>query len=283
MDYILLALASFLFSIQFLFNKRFQEIEGDSVSSSLKYSVYSSVVGLILALAMNGFKMAVTPFSFFVALMFSVSCIICNYATIMSFATVNLGLYSVFSMLGGMMLPFIYGVAFNNEPITVTKVICCIMIAALMFFNVSDLKSKNKKAIIYYMLVFTFNGLVAVFSAVHQNGIGKNVDNKSFLAMTRIITIVICGVWYVIKNKRFCIVKGKALAYAGSSSILNTVAQLFLLIALATLPASVQYPMLTGGTMIFSALISLVRNENFTLKNGIVVFLSFIATVVIAL
>lgn len=37
---------------------------------------------------------------------------------------VNLSIYSFFTMLGGMMLPFFAGIAFYNESMTVAKAIC---------------------------------------------------------------------------------------------------------------------------------------------------------------
>ena len=54
-----------------------------------------------------------------------------------------------------------------------------------------------------------------------------------------------------------------------------------LLIALLHLPASVQYPLVTGGTMLFAFVIGLIRRDRVTLRNILGTVLAVASTVII--
>ena len=56
---------------------------------------------------------------------------------------------------------------------------------------------------------------------------------------------------------------------------------LLLLIALESLPASVQYPLVTGTTMAFSAFFGLCRKEKLTKRMALSVGLALVASVVV--
>ena len=56
-----------------------------------------------------------------------------------------------------------------------------------------------------------------------------------------------------------------------------------LLIALLHLPASVQYPVVTGGVIIMSTLIDIIRREKITQKELLAAGIAFVATVLMAM
>ena len=58
---------------------------------------------------------------------------------------------------------------------------------------------------------------------------------------------------------------------------------LFVLIALKHIDASVQYPIITGGVMLISLLISLIRREKVTKKEAFASVVAFIASVILAM
>ena len=70
----------------------------------------------------------------------------------------------------------------------------------------------------------------------------------------------------------------KALIYSGLYSVLNSVGNLLLLIALLHLPASVQYPVITGGVIVVSTLIVIIRREIITKKELLAAGIAFVAT-----
>ena len=60
------------------------------------------------------------------------------------------------------------------------------------------------------------------------------------------------------KDKKLSLQK-KSIGFAVGFSVVNTVGNLLLLIALLHLPASIQYPIVTGGTIAFAVIIDKLR------------------------
>lgn len=281
MYYFLVIIAVVLFSLQFLFNQRFEESRGESLKSALEFSLYKSVVIVILMLIISGFKVQITPFSLLMSVVYAFSGIAMTVFSMKAFAVANLSVYSVFSMLGGMLLPFVLGVGFYNEELTVFKVICCALIVVSVLLNIKK-GSQNKKAIVYYMAVFILNGMAGVISKIHQSSDLPHSDSSGFMMLTSLVTVVICAAWMLIKYKKIPIIKGKEFLFASGYGVFNGIGNLFLLISLVHLPASVQYPLVTGGVMLFSTLISAIRKEKIEKKEYIAAVISFAASVLMA-
>lgn len=281
MYYFLVIIAVVLFSLQFLFNQRFEQSRGESLGSALEFSLYKSVVIVIIMLIISGFKVQITVFSFIMAVIYAFSGIAMTVFSMKAFSVANLSVYSVFSMLGGMLLPFVLGVGFYNEELTAFKVICCGLIAVSVLLNIKKGK-QDKKAIIYYMAVFILNGMAGVISKIHQSSAKPHSDSSGFMMLTSLVTVAICAVWLIIKHKKIPLIKGKELLFASGYGVFNGIGNLFLLMSLVHLPASVQYPLVTGGVMLFSTLISAVRKEKITVKEYIAAAVSFVASVLMA-
>ena len=282
-NYIFLILASFLFSMQFLFHKKFLEENGESMDTALKFTVWTSICSFLILLVQNKFHIAFSWFSFGISVAYVAVTVTSSYATVKSLSVVNLSLFSVCTMLGGMALPVLYGVLFKHEPFTGIKFICCVLMAVAMFLSVSDTKSQGKSAMLWYCLVFVLNGLDGVLATIHQNAGEINVDSRSFMCIKNILTMLTCVAWLLIRNKRLAKVSVRSVMTAGGYAALNSTGGLLMLTALLALPASVQYPIVTGGTMVFAALIGFFRKEPFTKKNAVALALSLLASVVIAL
>lgn len=121
----MLAAAAALFSSQFLFNQKYEEKCGSSLFSAILFTFYSGIGGFAVALAANGFRLEFSFFSLLLAAICAAVGILYTTASVKAFETVNLSAYSVFAMLGGMLLPTVYGMVFCSEEITAVKLICC--------------------------------------------------------------------------------------------------------------------------------------------------------------
>lgn len=272
--------SAFLFSLQFLFNDGYKSECGSSLASALKFSLYTSIVGLLFLLVINKFSFAFSPFSLVAALVYSVICVLFSYCSVKAFETANLSVYSVFSMIGGMVLPFVYGLTCGEE-FKLLRVAGCLFIVTAIIFS-ADRSGKNKGGFKYYIAVFILNGLVGVVSKFHQSNIAAT-DSASFMMLTKICTAIIALVLLLCIDKKDFFVSKKALVYCGVYAAVNSIGNLMLLIALLHLPASVQYPLVTGGTMLFALLISLCRRENITKRDVLGTVLAIAATVIIIL
>lgn len=281
-NYILVVSAALLFSLQFLFNKRYQQIYGVGVESTLLLSTCSSLAVVLIMLIISRFNIVFSVFSVVMALIYSVSGLVLSYYGLKALKVANLSVYSVFCMLGGMLLPFGAGIIIYNEELSIFKVLCCILIVVSVMLN-SKSGKHEKKAVLYYMIVFVLNGMAGVLSKIHQSAKILHTDSAGFMFMANMWNLIICTAVLLIKYKKLPAISGKGMLYASGSGALNGIANFWLLISLVNLPASVQYPLVTGGTMIFATIISMVRKEKLTLMNYVAALISFAASVMMAL
>ena len=117
--YLMLITATVLFACQMFFNQQFQRLRGNTLEASLTLTTYTHSVIFVLMLCINGFRMEWSWFSAGMALIRSAMDVTYGYCSIKALACANLSVYTTFSMLGGMLLPFVYGVAFAEEALTV--------------------------------------------------------------------------------------------------------------------------------------------------------------------
>lgn len=281
MYYLLLIIATVLFSSQFLFNQKYQQEAGSKINASLVFSIVTSIVSVVLMFIIGGFKIDFSAFSLIIAFIYAITLILYVIASIKAFSVVNLSVYSVFAMLGGMLLPFIYGITFNGEPLTPNKIICCILIGISLFLTTNK-NSGNKKGKIYYIAVFFLNGLVGVLSTIHQSN-ENAVDSSSFMGLTQACVFFIALIIFFVSRQKKPTINVKTICFSSGYALFSGTANLLALIALTKLPASVQYPIITGGTMVFSLFISLLRKEKITIKNILSTIIAFVASIIIAL
>ena len=179
--YTLVIISTVLFSLQFLFTQRFQETSGTGMKPTLVFSLYKSLVIIFMMLLISGFKIGFSWFSLLMATVYAVSSMAMSYYSLKAFAVANLSVYSVFSMLGGMILPFFLGVLFFDEgDKLVFKIICCALIVVAVLLNIKSGK-QDKKALFYYFAVFVLNGMSGVISKLHQSSPYSPVDSTSFM------------------------------------------------------------------------------------------------------
>ncbi len=281
MYYALIVFSTLLFSLSFFANQGYQKLNGSSLEASLKYSLQAGFTSFCIMLILSKFKLAFSWFSFGVALINAGVYMTSSYCGIAALKTANLSVYSVFMMLGGMMLPSLYGIVFLDEQITIGKIICCVLIVVALLFTI-ERKTENKKAFIYYIGCFVLNGLTATVATMHQAG-REAVDGQSFLAMTNVFQILFCLVFLAINNREMLKLRLKDLKFTAGGAACNGVANLLLLIALKHVDASVQYPLVTGGVVVFSAMTTLITERKLSRNNIIAVIFAVLAAVFVIL
>lgn len=278
--YGLLIAAAFLFAFQFLFNQNFRRANGDGLDSTVTFSTYTNGISFLILLILNGFQLKITWFSLLISFIYALVLLGYQYSGLKSFATANLSVYSIFTMLGGMLLPLAYGVIFCDEKLSFFKVMCVVLIIIATVMSVEGGKGKGNN-LKYYISVFILNGLVGVLSKIHQSGAELAVDSRSFMATVNLMTFILCIIIQLVKNKKIQLVPIKQVANLGAYAFCSGIGNLFCLIALTSLPASVQFPIITGGVMAFSTLISLIRKEKPSAKTLVSAVIAFASTVLI--
>lgn len=278
----LLVIAAALFALQFLFNKSYKNAQGKDLSSIWLFSLLTNLFGFFLMLGLNGFTLQFSWFSLLIAAIASANGILYTYFSFKALDIVNLSVYSIFAMLGGMMLPFLQGIIFYGEKITAPKVICCVLIIVSLALTAEKGKG-GKKAFLCYAAVFLLNGMSGVLSKIHQSAPALATSSENYMALKSAITVVVCLAWILIKYKKLPEIRIKPFLFASFFSIFSGVGNLLCLIALTSLDASIQYPLITGGTMVFSTLICFFTKDKPKLKTIIATVIAIAASVIIAL
>jgi len=201
--YAMIIFSVLLFSVQFVFTKCYQKERGSHFSASMLQLVLSSAFFIPFYFVLNKFKLEFTPFSFFIATLYAINGMTCTVFGMKVLEKVNLSVYTLFLMLGGMIVPFIYGL-FTGEELTILKVLSVILVALSLFI---DLKKDGEKKIDFKlllccMMIFLTNGLAHVLTYIHQRSTLQTVSTSSFLLLAFLCKMVICGVIFAVITYR---------------------------------------------------------------------------------
>ena len=283
--YLMIVFSVLLFSVQFVFIKLYQKERGSTFLSSMLQLVLSSAFFIPLYLILNNFKFEFTLFSFIIALLYAINGMVCTIFGLKALEKVNLSVYTLFLMLGGMIVPFFYGL-FTGETLTIFKVIAVISVALSLFIDVK--KGGDKKAnitvILCCMMIFLTNGLAHILTYVHQRSTLNTVSTSGFLLLAFLCKVVICGAifWIIsyrakVKNKEnqailtvedkrkvvksWVITIGVIVGYA----IVSGLAQWISAYTAVYVDAGIKSTIITGGCIFMSAFFGLVFGEKITL------------------
>ena len=280
MMYLILILAAFLFAVQFLFHQQYRQLKGEGIGATMTFSLYTSAISFVILFALGGFQLHITWFSLLIAVLYAAVCLLSSYAGLKAFGTANLSVYSIFMMLGGMLLPFAYGILFANEALSFAKALSILLICTAVGCSFEK-GAGGKNAYRFYAAIFVLNGLVGVLSKIHLSVPALAVDSYSFMATIQLALLAMCLFYCLITRQGIPKQSGKLYLCLSGYAVCNGIGNLFCQIALTSLPASVQYPIITGGVMVFSTLISLVRREPIGGKTYLAAVLACLSTILI--
>ena len=259
MYYGMIAGAVLLFGLQFQFNNKYQELRGNGADATFLFALIYSVAGGLFLFVGNRFSLGFSWFTLSMATAAAANSICYIFCSLKAFERISLSLYSLFAMLGGMLLPFLLGLIFFDEKLTIGKLLCVGLIFFALSLTVKEVKMKD--GWLYYLGVFCLNGMSGVLSKLYGEASLEKGSSADYSIWIAICTAVISGAILLLMKKRVQ-KPGKAeLLCAAGYGACNSVGNCWLVIALAFVPASVQYPFVTGGVMIVSVLIAIIRGQ----------------------
>ena len=277
--YGLIAIATAMFSVQFFFKNIFRAQYGGGIRATLLFSVGSGLIGLPVLLIINGATLEFTPFSLFMAFIVFINNLGFSFCSFKALGKINLSLYSLFSMLGGMALPFVAGILIYNEKLTLGKGVCFVIITLALLLTVK--KGEKKSGTIYYIGIFILNGMSGILSKIFKSAPFEKVSDAGYSILCAIVSVVLSfAILMAIRPEKKKITPMCIVAMAGCG-VLGRVANFILLITLAFLPASAQYPFVTGGTMILSTLLCYFTPNKPSKREILAVALSFIGLLIL--
>ena len=298
-DYLFILLAVVCYAAQFAFTKLFEGAAGQSGAVSLVMLAGSSVVGALLFFFVGGISVRVSEISLLWALVFAVVMIPYYMIGIKVLSLGSLAVYSMFMMLGGMLVPFFYGILFLKEAISWGKVLGTVLIALFIVLQAtvqkeSDGARQSNKRLrwIFFalcLLIFFINGMTGVVAKAHSISEGA-VDESSFTvlycAMTAALSLVLLVPVLCRKEGRReakRAVSPRALLWMALLGAAAYGGNFLQLLAADAVPASVQFPLVSGGVIVLSALASaLCFREALSKKEWISVAGAFLSTFLFA-
>ena len=295
MDYFLLLLAVVCFAAQFAFTKLYEGAVRQNTVTSLVMLTVTSLIGAALFWAVSGFRLQFSFTSTLWALALAVIMIPYYMLGIKVLSLGSLAIYSMFMMLGGMLVPFFYGVLFLKEPVTLGKglgtvlLTVCIVLQAVLPAASGGETQKGRKGLFFLLciVIFFINGFTGVIAKAHQISAAP-VNEASFTALSCGFTAILSLAMLMLPAKE----KGAAVRAALGKKSLGIMGALgaaaytgsFLhLMAAETVPASVQFPLVSGGVIVLSALVSaFIFKEKVSRQEWLCVGGAFLATFLFA-
>lgn len=257
-SYIIIIVADILLAVGFVLQKEYQNNAGASMRSGLVYNLFTGIFTVAAFYLISGFRISFSWYSFLMAsgmFIFNFAYLLTGFK-IMKYG--NMSMYTIFLMAGGMLVPYIWGVAFLGEKVSMLRIIGCIVIVVAIFISDFDKNQKIDKKIWLCIAVFFMNGAVSVISKMHQiNDVYKTVSSENFVFWSAAARTIVCGVSMLILKPRktenvanlFC---GKNWMIFFASAVVGGVSYVCQLNGAVNIPATVLYPLITGGTVILS-------------------------------
>ncbi len=275
MSYVFLVIAVVCFGFQFVVTKIYQKYAGVTFFATCLFCTGVGAVSAFLFLCLNKFRWTVTPFSAAMAAVFSVCLAASVYVGILAMSGGKVAVFTLFIMLGGMLLPFLYGAIFLRERVGVWRWIALVLMVGALILPCLERKREKNTWLFYLLCVLAFflNGAGSIVSKAHQVSVHAVPTFDFMISVFVCMTLlggVLCVPAYLLRKKRgvpSCAVPELAatqesprpryglavlgmLGYALCSSVGNCTQ----LLGARNLPAVLLFPVITGGTVILSAL-----------------------------
>ena len=148
-------MADILMATDFSLNKVYQRKCGATPSAGYRFNLLSGILKMLIFWAINGFSLEITAYSSIMAAMMAFVCFCYVLLGQQILKVSQVTVYTLFLMLGGMCVPYVWGAVFLHEQLTAFRIIGLVVIAAaLILMNLSE--RPPKKQILMCVAVFFF-------------------------------------------------------------------------------------------------------------------------------
>lgn len=282
-DYLILFVACLFFSLQFVFQKLFEARAAGTFSVCLWNQLVCCAAGAVLLIWRSGFvPEALTLPGVLWAFGYSVSGILCSAATLFAMGSGPVAAVGTFCLAGGMILPFLWGILVLGESAGIFKwlgmaVLCLSLLPAALPASREKKESGGRGTLRFVFcctVVFLTNGLVSIFSKMHQIS-PRAMSENGFLLLSAgmrftaaLVLLLLFAARIRIRGEREAIKKtfwdiGRQpmtallffglIAFSVLYSVSNTLGNLFSLRCMVTMDASVQFPLLSAAVIVLTA------------------------------
>ena len=259
-QYLLLSLAALLLGVDFALNKTYQRIYDATPKSAFLFNSLLCLATFIIYFAAKGFNPELTLYSCCLAGLMSL--LVMSY-NLIGFKILkvsgSIAVYTLYLMTGGMILPYLWGCIFFNEPLSVLRTSGLGVIAAGVIISNYGGKYTSIKQLVMCIAVFVLNGCVSIISKIHQiETVYPAVGTLDFVMLGGIFKFLFAEILFLLcKNSTGAqgraSIKNAVIIITASAPV-GGVSYALQLSGAKEVPATVLYPFITGGSIVFSAL-----------------------------
>lgn len=305
MYYLLVVISVIGLAVNFSINKIYQNRVGSGSRAIALFNIISASATVVLFFFVNGFMngfdtLLPTPFSL---LMAATMALVCGSYSLIGFKIISLGniaIYTLFLMLGGMMLPYFFGLIFLEETFSLLRLLgLVLMVISIILAGLDDgdrvSEKKSKGSALYFLLcsvVFLLNGMASITSKIHQLEAAAHlaVNPYLFVLLTALFRVIFFTIVYLcirLRDRRLSKQERSApirftphiLGLMLGSAAIDGAAFLLQVISASHLPATVLYPLITGGCIILTTLAGrIVFQQHLSRRATIGIILCFAST-----
>ena len=264
LGYLEVLLAVLLLAGDFSLNKLYQRRAGVTPRAGLVFNLLNGGMTALLFFCVGGFTLRLSWFSLLTAA--GLALLITGY-TLLGFRIMKdggLAVYTLFLMAGGMTVPYIWGLLFLGEPFTLWRTAGLAVIISAVALTGGGKGALRPRQTAMCAAVFFLNGFVSVLSKLHQIDTAHHAaSSPQFVMLTGFFKCLFCGGALFFLRLR----EGKTelpipclrvSSIAFLSAAVSGCSFLLQLLGARVLPASVLYPLVTGGSVVLSTLAGLV-------------------------
>ncbi|MBO4356183.1 MAG: hypothetical protein J5850_04955 [Clostridia bacterium] len=301
--YFLELIASLTFALSFSFTKLYQKNTVNNYFTSVVFLSLCSACGAVIVFAVNGFKLDFTPLSVILAASFGALGLLSTFITLLLLKFGSMSVYSQFMMLGGMVLPYFFGIFVFGEKLTDLKIVgLIVMVISLALTMKIDKNPDKKKTVIYSLLcvvAFFVNGTYSIIASIQGNAsaqwniptVGVNDFTIWRQLFAFVFTVPVLAFLFGLKRSRpesvdsskkiFRLIPIIAIVVY---SVIGTFGNMLQLYCVPFVDSSILFPISTGGTVLFSTVLGFILYKE--KANALTVFcliLTLISTVLFML
>lgn len=193
--YLMLFGMQFLGLVSLVLAKKFQLGVKFSASYMFQANFVSSIVACVCLFVANGFTVNTTPATYLFAFFFGLLSAASLFFTIYAYAHISLTLTSIISSAGGIIIPMLFGLLLNNEPVSFRLILSALlMLTAAVLPIIKDTSVNSGKKFIWFLAIyFVFSGLPNILSKLYTQQVNV-ADTLSYFFLTNVFMFFICAI-----------------------------------------------------------------------------------------
>lgn len=267
MDYFLILIAVLLLALGFILQKIYQRGSKQTTIGGVDFSILSAAFSLVLLLVMSRSSLELSWYSAVNSLLRSACCLAYTVIGFWIMKRGHMALYMLFLMSGGMVLPAVWGWLFLGEDVLPLRVIgVAVICVSIALTNRGGGQRPDAKMILACVAVFVLNGFVSVFSKLHQvESVFCTVNTECYAlygTVASLLMSLVLRLFLTRGTKKDSAPREKKpplkvlvpILIVAAYSVFGSLSSLLQLRGAENLPASLLYPMITGGSIVFTSL-----------------------------